>query len=169
MWVRSLALLSGLRIWCCCGCGVGQQLQLRFNPSPQELPYATGATGTFLICHWYSLVQLYLYGWNSRSRKKNPLECYEHPRLAKCTISRGTRMPRGTAHRREGARVGRRRPWAPTTRSCLVTGALAQAASPGPQTVLCWAVLWPHMLQARSQKPGEEMSQPQTRLWSAQS
>ena len=73
-------------------------------------------------------------------------------------------MPRGTAHRREGARVGRQRPWAPTTRSCLVTGALAQADSPGPQTVLCWAVLWPHMLQARSQKPGEEMSQPQTRL-----
>ena len=24
--VRSLALLSGLRIWRCCGCGVGQQL-----------------------------------------------------------------------------------------------------------------------------------------------
>ena len=49
MQVRSLALLSGLRIWCCCelwcrlqtwaqilrccGCGVGQRLQLWFTPS----------------------------------------------------------------------------------------------------------------------------------------
>ena len=30
--VRSLALLSGLRIWHCCGCGVDRQLQLRFDP-----------------------------------------------------------------------------------------------------------------------------------------
>ena len=30
--VRSLALLSGLRIWHCCGCGVGQQQQLRLDP-----------------------------------------------------------------------------------------------------------------------------------------
>ena len=51
--VRSLALLSGLRIWCCrelwcrsqtwlgspscCGSGVGQQLQLRFDPWPGNL------------------------------------------------------------------------------------------------------------------------------------
>ena len=43
LWVRSLAQLSGLRIWpchklpcriwSCCGCGVGQQLQLQFDPS----------------------------------------------------------------------------------------------------------------------------------------
>ena len=26
--VRSLALLSGLRIWCCCGCGVGHRCGL---------------------------------------------------------------------------------------------------------------------------------------------
>ena len=48
VWVRSLALISGLRIQCCCelwcssqmrlgsgvecGCGVGQQLQLQFDP-----------------------------------------------------------------------------------------------------------------------------------------
>ena len=31
MWVQSLALLSGLRIWGCCGCGVGWQLQLQFD------------------------------------------------------------------------------------------------------------------------------------------
>ena len=30
--VRSLALLSGLRIRRCCGSGVGWQLQLRFHP-----------------------------------------------------------------------------------------------------------------------------------------
>ena len=30
--VWSLTLLSGLRIWNCCGCGIGQQLQLQFNP-----------------------------------------------------------------------------------------------------------------------------------------
>ena len=30
--VQSLASLSGLRIWHCCGCGVGGQLQLRFDP-----------------------------------------------------------------------------------------------------------------------------------------
>ena len=28
MWVQSLAPLSGLRIWRCCGCGIGWQLQL---------------------------------------------------------------------------------------------------------------------------------------------
>ena len=44
--IRTLASLSGLRIWCCrelwsqmqlwycCGCGVGWQLQLWFDPSP---------------------------------------------------------------------------------------------------------------------------------------
>ena len=26
LWVRSLALLNRLRIWCCCGCGEGRQL-----------------------------------------------------------------------------------------------------------------------------------------------
>ena len=31
--VRSLALISGLRIQRCCGCSVGQQLQLLFTPS----------------------------------------------------------------------------------------------------------------------------------------
>ena len=52
MWVRSLALLSGLRIrccpalrwrsqtqariWCCYGCGEGQQLQLQFDTSPRN-------------------------------------------------------------------------------------------------------------------------------------
>ena len=48
MQVRSLALLSGLRIWCCCAvvqvadvariwyhCGVGQQLQLQLQCDPQ--------------------------------------------------------------------------------------------------------------------------------------
>ena len=46
--VRSLALLSGLRIRCCC-CGwdgiphcCGQQLQLQFDPLAWELPHATG-------------------------------------------------------------------------------------------------------------------------------
>ena len=46
LWVWSLALLSGLRIWCChglwttdaahiwCGYGIGWWLQLRFNPYP---------------------------------------------------------------------------------------------------------------------------------------
>ena len=50
LWVRSLALLRGLRIrcchelwadmawtWRCCGWGVGQWLQLRFDPSPGNL------------------------------------------------------------------------------------------------------------------------------------
>ena len=32
MQVRSVASLSGLRIWCCYSCGVGRQLQLQFNP-----------------------------------------------------------------------------------------------------------------------------------------
>ena len=32
--VRSLASLSGLRIWNCCGCGVGRQLQLLLDPYP---------------------------------------------------------------------------------------------------------------------------------------
>ena len=41
--VQSLAPLSGLRIWCCCGCGVGWRLQLSFDPY-RELPYATGTT-----------------------------------------------------------------------------------------------------------------------------
>ena len=40
--VQSLASLSGLRIWYCCGCGVGQKLQLLFNPLAWETPYATG-------------------------------------------------------------------------------------------------------------------------------
>ena len=30
--VRSLALLSELKILCCCGCGTGLQLQLWFDP-----------------------------------------------------------------------------------------------------------------------------------------
>ena len=34
MWVGSLALLCGLRIWHGCGCGVGLQLLLQFPPSP---------------------------------------------------------------------------------------------------------------------------------------
>ena len=33
MRVPFLALLSGLRIWCCHGCGIGQQLQLQLDPS----------------------------------------------------------------------------------------------------------------------------------------
>ena len=37
MQVRSLALLSGLRILCCYGYGVGQQLQFRFGPKPGNL------------------------------------------------------------------------------------------------------------------------------------
>ena len=56
IWVRPLALLSGLRIWrcyrlwcrshevqilSCWGSGIGWQLQLWFSPA-QELPYATG-------------------------------------------------------------------------------------------------------------------------------
>ena len=41
LWVPSLALLSGLRIWHCYGCGVGQQLQFQFDPS-LGTPYATG-------------------------------------------------------------------------------------------------------------------------------
>ena len=32
MQVWSLNLLSGLRIWCCCGCGIGWWLQLWFKP-----------------------------------------------------------------------------------------------------------------------------------------
>ena len=32
MRVRSLALLSGLRIWHCFGCCIGQELQLLFDP-----------------------------------------------------------------------------------------------------------------------------------------
>ena len=32
MQVWSLALLSRLRIWLCCGCGVGWQLQLQLDP-----------------------------------------------------------------------------------------------------------------------------------------
>ena len=31
------------RILSCYGCGVGQQLQLRFDPLAQELPYDAGA------------------------------------------------------------------------------------------------------------------------------
>ena len=38
MWVWSLASLSGLKIWCCCGYGVGQQLQLWLDPLPGNLP-----------------------------------------------------------------------------------------------------------------------------------
>ena len=54
---QPLALLSELRIWHCrelqcrwqigldlVGCGIGQQLQLKFDPWPGELPYATDAT-----------------------------------------------------------------------------------------------------------------------------
>ena len=40
MWVRSLSLLSGLRILCCCGYGVGWQLQLWFDHLAWEPPYA---------------------------------------------------------------------------------------------------------------------------------
>ena len=59
MWVQSLALLIGLRIWRCHelwwglqtwrgfgvaeAVGVGWQLQLQFNPLAWELPYAAGA------------------------------------------------------------------------------------------------------------------------------
>ena len=43
MHLPSLALLSGLRIQCCCGYGVGHQLQLLFDPLVWEPPYATGA------------------------------------------------------------------------------------------------------------------------------
>ena len=32
MWVQSLASLSGLRIWYCCGCAEGWQLQLQCSP-----------------------------------------------------------------------------------------------------------------------------------------
>ena len=42
MEVQSLALISGLRILCCCGCGVGQQLQLLFNPY----------LGTYICCKY---------------------------------------------------------------------------------------------------------------------
>ena len=41
--VRSLALLSGLRIPRCCGCGVGRRLQLLIQPQAWELPYAATA------------------------------------------------------------------------------------------------------------------------------
>ena len=51
--VQSLALLSGLRIWCCqelwCGsrlesgiavvCGIGQQLKIQFDPQPVHMPW----------------------------------------------------------------------------------------------------------------------------------
>ena len=39
--VRSLALLSELRIQCCCGSGVGWWLQLRLDPLAWEPPHAT--------------------------------------------------------------------------------------------------------------------------------
>ena len=32
LWVRSLASLSGLRTWHCCGSGLGRQQQLRLDP-----------------------------------------------------------------------------------------------------------------------------------------
>ena len=53
--VRSLASLSGLRIWHCCGCGIGQQPQLTFNPStrnfhvPQVRPKKEREREMFLV------------------------------------------------------------------------------------------------------------------------
>ena len=42
MWDQYLVLLSGLRVWRCCGCGISQQLQLQFDPYlAWELPHAT--------------------------------------------------------------------------------------------------------------------------------
>ena len=43
MQVRSLASLSGLRVWCCCGCGAGRQLRLRFHPP--GIPFILGILG----------------------------------------------------------------------------------------------------------------------------
>ena len=40
--VRSLAFLSGLRIWCCCKLWYRSQMQLQFDPLAWELPYAAG-------------------------------------------------------------------------------------------------------------------------------
>ena len=40
--VRSLASLSGLRIWCCCGCGLAAVALI--GPLAWESPYAVGAT-----------------------------------------------------------------------------------------------------------------------------
>ena len=42
--VRSLALLSGLRIEYCCGYGIGQQGPLQFDPLDWERPYSAGVT-----------------------------------------------------------------------------------------------------------------------------
>ena len=42
-WVRSLALLSGLRTPCCCGCGVRPAAAAPIRPLAWELPYAAGA------------------------------------------------------------------------------------------------------------------------------
>ena len=38
-----MSLVSGLRIWHCCGCGYGWQLQLPILPLAWELPCAAGA------------------------------------------------------------------------------------------------------------------------------
>ena len=51
MWVQSLALLSGLRIWCCCGVGqrCGSDLVLSCHCRPAAaVPIRTLALGTYI-------------------------------------------------------------------------------------------------------------------------
>ena len=43
LWVRSLALLSGLRIWCCCEVGCRPAAIAPIGPLAWEPPYASGA------------------------------------------------------------------------------------------------------------------------------
>ena len=56
MQVQSLASLSGLRVWHCCGCGAGWQLWFRFNPSLRTS-----------ICHGWGL------GRNKKTKEIQPL------------------------------------------------------------------------------------------------
>ena len=63
MWVRSLASLSGLKIWCYYGCGVGQQLQFQFN----------SRLGTTMCL-----------GCSPPSKKRDPRTRLKLPPLAKC-------------------------------------------------------------------------------------
>ena len=59
--VWSLALLSGLRIWHCCGCGEGQQLQLWFDPQP----------GTSICCGYGPKKKK-----EKRKKEKNITSCF---------------------------------------------------------------------------------------------
>ena len=92
MWVRSLASISGLRIWCCCELWCRLQMQLR-SSIPVAVAYAgscssdwTPSLGTS-ICWDYSPKRQKDQKETEKQRKENPAGLWWlwHPALLFCS------------------------------------------------------------------------------------